>query len=247
MSSATMKSFLKGVRHGSPFLLVAAPFSMLFGVVATDAGLDIAQVMAFTTLVIAGAAQFAAVQLMIDDAGVAMVLLGALAVNVRMAMYSAALVPHLGAAPLWKRAMVAYLLFDQTYTVSQNEYDAFPQNSTAQKFAYFIGSATLMVPTWIGMAYVGAVIGASIPPEYALDFALPITFLAMMGPALRTMAHVAAALVSIVVALLLSGLPSGAGLLIAAVLAMMTGAFVETRMEKRAKPDQVETDTEVPS
>lgn len=235
MPTATAKSaYLSGMRDGAPFVLVAAPFSTLFGVVASEAGLDIAQVMAMTVLVIAGAAQFAAVQLMLDDASILLILAGSLAVNLRMAMYSAALVPHLGKAALWKRALVAYALFDQTYVAASTEYELRPERSTQDKLLYFAGAASPMVPTWIIMAYVGAVVGSAIPPEFALDFALPITFLAMIGPALRTLAHVAAAAVSVIAALVLAGLPSGMGLLIAAALAMATGAFVETRIEARS-------------
>ncbi|MBL4558451.1 MAG: AzlC family ABC transporter permease [Rhodobacteraceae bacterium] len=46
---------------------------MLFGVVATEAGLDLAQTMGMTVAVIAGAAQFAAVALMVEDAPVLIV------------------------------------------------------------------------------------------------------------------------------------------------------------------------------
>jgi predicted branched-subunit amino acid permease len=63
-----------------------------------------------------------------------------------------------------------------------------------------------------------------------LDFALPITFLAMVAPMLRTSAHLAAAATSVVVALALSGLPSGFGLLIAAACAMAVGVLVEDRV-----------------
>jgi predicted branched-subunit amino acid permease len=77
-------------------------------------------------------------------------------------------------------------------------------------------------------------VGTAIPPAFALDFAIPITFLAMIAPALRTLAHVAAAVVSITAALLLAAMPYGTGLLVAAVLAMATGAGVETLMARRS-------------
>ena len=63
---------------------------------------------------------------------------------------------------------------------------------------------------------------------------LPITFLAMVGPMMKSLAHLAAALVSVIVALALIGLPSGTGLLIAALCAMGTGAAVEMWQEARA-------------
>ena len=45
-------------------MLVVAPFGLLFGTVGTDAGLSTLEVMAFSVLVIAGASQFAALQLL---------------------------------------------------------------------------------------------------------------------------------------------------------------------------------------
>ncbi len=231
MTAATVKSvYLRGLRAGAPFVIVVVPFSLLFGVAATDAGLTLGQAMGFTVLVIAGASQFAALQMMVDQAGIAFVLLAALAVNLRMAMYSAALVPHIGGAPLWQRACVAYLLFDQTYLASVKAYEEEPDLTLRQKVAFFFGVATPITPVWCAMTAVGVLVGATIPEAAALDFALPITFLAMVAPMLRTSAHLAAAATSVVVALALSGLPSGFGLLIAAACAMAVGVLVEDRV-----------------
>jgi predicted branched-subunit amino acid permease len=151
-----------------------------------------------------------------------------------MAMYSVALAPHLGAAPLWQRGLVAYLLVDQTFVTSDAEYARRPRAALAEKLAYFAGTAAPIVPLWYGATYLGATLGTRIPPEYALDFALPITFLAMIAPALRTLPHVAAAFVSVAGTLLLAWVPYSLGLLIAAALAMMTGAQLELWMKGRA-------------
>lgn len=233
VKAPTKSAYWAGVRDGSPFILMAVPFATLFGVVATDAGLSVGQAMGFTVLVIAGAAQFAAVQMMVENAGIAFVLLAALAVNLRMAMYSAALVPYLGPAPLWKRGLVAYLNFDQTFITSVARYEARPEMSVAERIAYFFGVATPITPLWFIMTLVGILAGSAIPESWALDFIVPIMFLAMVSPMLKSLAHVAAALVSVIVALGLTGLPSGTGLLIAAGAAMVTGALVETWMERR--------------
>src|SRR6056297_2366962 len=122
MASSTVKTaFWRGARDALPFVLVVGPFAMLFGVVATEAGLDLLATMGFSVLDIAGASQFAALQQMTEGAPVLVAIATALAVNLRMAMYSAALLPHLGEAPLWKRAVVAYLNVDQTYAMRSEE------------------------------------------------------------------------------------------------------------------------------
>ncbi|MEH6775966.1 MAG: AzlC family ABC transporter permease [Cereibacter changlensis] len=226
-------AYLRGCLASAPFALVIVPFGLLFGVVGAEAGLNIVEVMGFSIMVIAGAAQFTALQMMADDAPTVIVLATALAVNLRMAMYSAALTPHLGKAPTGMRALIAYFLVDQTFAVSSMQYDRDPGMPLAQKVAFFFGAVTPICPLWYVATYAGAVLGTAIPPEFALDFAVPITFLAMIAPLLRTPAHIAAAFVSIAVTLALAFLPYNTGLLIAAVAAMITGAQVEIWTERR--------------
>lgn len=229
----TGAAYWQGFRDGAPFVLVIIPFGMVFGVVATEAGLDIVAVMGFSVLVIAGAAQLAALQLMTDNAPTIIVLATALAVNLRMAMYSAALVPHLGRAPIWQRAVMAYFLVDQSFAVSAATFEREPEMSLRAKIAYFFGTISPVCLPWYFATWLGAVVGTRIPPQFALDFAVPITFIAVIAPMLRTFAHVAAAMVSILLALGLAFLPYNLGLLIAAVAAMATGAQIELMQARR--------------
>lgn len=237
MASSTAKSgFWRGLRTGAPFIIAVAPFGLLFGVIGTEAGLDLAEVMGFSIFVIAGASQFTAVSMMEGGAPLLAVLATSLAVNLRMGMYSAALVPYLGRASVWQRAFVAYLNVDQTYACSVAEYEARPAMSVGERVGFFFGVATPVAPTWFVVTLIGAVLGEAIPPSFALDFAVPITFLALVAPMLKTAAHVAAAVTSVVLALGLAGLPAGLGLLLAAAAAMVVGALVEVRAERAAVP-----------
>lgn len=234
MTSTTTKSaFVEGFLNGLPFLLVLAPFSILFGVIATSAGLDLFQTMGFSVLVIAGASQFTAVQLMSHDAPIWVVCAAALAVNLRMAMYSASLQPYLGSAPLWQRALVGYLNVDQSYAASVARYETEPDMSVPARVAFFLGTMVHMAPAWYAFTMVGAVAGSVIPKNLPLDFALPILFLALVAPMVKTLAHLAAAITSVVAALSLSFLPSGIAVLLSGLLAMAAGAEVERRRGRR--------------
>jgi len=226
-------SFWRGARHGLPFLLVIVPFAMLFGFFGAEAGLTVAQVMGFSVLVVAGASQFTALQLMSENAPTVLVLTTALVVNLRMAMYSAALVPHLGAAPLGWRVVLAYFNVDQTYALAHTQFEAAPDQPLANKIGYFMGVALAVCPFWYLFTYFGAVAGAHIPPDVPLDFAVPITFIALIAPALRTVAHIGAAVTSVLAALALSGLPSGLGLILAALAAMIVGVRIELWQDRR--------------
>lgn len=233
MSDESVKFHLaRGARQGAPFILVLLPFAIVFGVVATEAGLDLAQTLGMSFLVIAGASQFTAVQLLVDDTPVVIAIVTSLAVNMRMAMYSASLVPYLGAAPLWKRAFVAYFLVDQTGVLTVQDYEDHPKLTVPQRLGFFFGVMIPIAPMWYGGTLFGALMGERIPDSLPIDFAVPITFLAMIAPAIRSRAHLAAAATSVLVALALIGLPYGTGLIIAAIAAMVVGALVETAVER---------------
>ncbi|MEM9425913.1 MAG: AzlC family ABC transporter permease [Pseudomonadota bacterium] len=228
MATTTRNSaFRTGFLAGLPFLLIGVPFAVLFGVVATEAGLSVTQTIGFSLLVIAGASQFTAIQLMSENAPVLIVLAAALAVNLRMAMYSASLQPHLGQASFGKRALAAYLNVDASYALGIQEFEKRTTWSVNDKFQYFCGTMVLMFPLWVVGTWVGAVAGDALPANLDLDFAMPIMFLALVAPMVKTMAHLGAAVTSIIGSLALTFLPSGIGLLIAGLCAMAVGAEIE--------------------
>ncbi|MDG1352264.1 MAG: AzlC family ABC transporter permease [Sulfitobacter sp.] len=237
MTTTTRKSaYRQGIIDSSPFILVIIPFATLFGVLATEAGLNVLETMVFSIVVIAGAAQFTALQLMQENTPTVIVLISALAVNVRMAMYSASLTPYIGAAPLWQRALCAYVTVDQSYVVGVSKFEREPDMTVPERVAYFMGAVTPIVPLWYVFTLVGALVGTRVPESWALDFAIPIAFLAMIAPMFRTAAHVVAALTAVVVALLAAGVPYSLGLIIAGIAGMIAGAQTELWFERKGAP-----------
>lgn len=234
MTFTTPKSaYRKGVIDGAPFILVIIPFATLFGLLAVEAGLSVLETLMFSMVVIAGASQFTALQLMQEEAPTLIVLASALAVNLRMAMYSASLTPYLGAAPLWQRALASYTLVDQSYVVSTAQFESAPEMTVPQRVAYFFGTVTTVIPLWYGFTLVGAALGAQVPEAWALDFAIPIAFLAIIAPMFRTLAHVSAAFVAVLVSLLAAGLPYSLGIIVAGICGMIAGAQAELWMDRK--------------
>lgn len=228
------RHLIRGALQSAPFLLVLAPFAMLFGILAKDIGLDLAQTMGMSALVLAGASQLTLVQLIQQETPAIIVILSGLAVNLRMAMYSASLSQYFRHATAPQKAAIAYSLIDQTYVLAVNEYEKHPEMRLEHRLAYFCGAALVGVVPWIIMTYVGATIGDTIPTdELGLDVTVPVMFIAMIAPSLRSLPHLVAATVSVIVALLLHSLPAGLGLLIAAPCAMVAGALTEKHLNDR--------------
>ena len=185
--------FRQAVLRAVPFTVMIVPFGALFGVLATAQGMSVFEAMAFSVVVIAGASQFAALQMMQDGAPILLIILTATAVNLRMAMYSVALTPHLGMAPLWQRAVIAYFLVDQSFVLGAAEFERRPDWGLAEKLAWYAGIVTPICGLWYLATWLGATFGKSVPPHWPFDFIVPVSFLAMIAPILLTRAQMVAA------------------------------------------------------
>lgn len=223
-----------GAAASLPVLLAVIPFGLIYGVLAAEAGLDPLQAMAMTTVVIAGASQFAALQLMTEQAPALIAVLTGAVVNLRMAMYSAAIAAEWRGAPLWARALAAYTLHDQAFALATRRYQERPDEPLPDKVGFFLGVGFTTCAAWVAASAVGLALGARAPEAWALDFAVPITFLAIFAPMLRSLAHVAAALSAAVLSALLAGLPLQAGMIIAALVGVCVGTAVEFGLARMA-------------
>lgn len=211
-----------------PVQLVIIPFGAIFGAIATQAGLSPTEALGMSIIVLAGAAQIASLQMLSDQAPALMAILTGLFINLRFAMYSASLEPYWRGLPLWKRAIAAYLMTDQAYGLSIRRYLEQADEPQAARTRYYFGVALPTVGIWYISTLTGAYLGAAIPPQLSLEFAVPLTFIAIVAPLLRGIAPVAAALVSVALSISFQSLPYNLGLILAAIIGMICGAWVET-------------------
>jgi predicted branched-subunit amino acid permease len=77
---------------------------------------------------------------------------------------------------------------------------------------------------WQLATLAGVLIGAQLPADLGLDFALPLTFIAIVVPMIASRALLAAALAAAAVAVVLAALPYKIGLFIAALAGLVVGA-----------------------
>lgn len=223
--------FRRGLRHGVPVILAVIPFSLLFGVVATEAGLSFVQALAMALVVMAGASTLAALDVLADGAPMFVALIAGIAVNLRMLIYSASLAPNLANAPLSWRMAAAFLMVDHVYAMSLADCEANPAQTMAEKYGYYFGTAVAVVPFWVGFAALGAVLGARIPAEWGLDFAAAIMFTALFAPMLKRWPHGVAMVTATGVALALHDLPFALGLIFGGITGMAAGAVADALVD----------------
>lgn len=218
--------FSAGMRDMTPLLLGVAPFGLVTGVAAVEAGLDLAQAVALSVVVFAGASQLAALELLGRDAPLAVVVLTATVINLRMLMYSASIAPYLRSASARSRALVAYLLTDPTYALAVARYRS---EATVDRTGYYLGAGITMWVVWQGATVAGVVLGTGVPEAWGLGFAVPLVFLALLVPAMEDRPSILAGLVGGAVALGGAGLPLNLGLLAGASIGVIAGLSAEAR------------------
>lgn len=214
-----------GVRDTLPLLLGIIPFGLVAGIAAVNAGLGLEHAIGFSVLVFAGASQLAAIELLGENTPLAVIVVTAVVINLRMMMYSASIAPHLRDQPARWKALMTYVLTDQAYALSIARYRA----SDIDRRWYYLGVALTLWVVWQVTTIAGVLLGAGVPGSWGLEFAVPLVFLALLVPAMEDNPTIIAGLAGGAIAVLAGGLPLNLGLLVGATVGIATGVLVERR------------------
>jgi 4-azaleucine resistance transporter AzlC len=222
--------FWAGVRDELPLLFGVFPFGLIYGTLALNAGIPLAAAQAMSFIVFAGSSQFAFAQLKHDAAPALVIILTIAIINLRHMLYSASLAPYLRELSLRWKILLSYLMTDEAYAVTILNYERIRGNNSGH--LYFLGAGLALWTTWQISTMLGLGVGAFLPATLPLDFALPLTFIAMVVPALKNRPSVAAVLSAGAVAVLAFSLPYKLGLVLAALTGIAIGTFLESRLER---------------
>ncbi len=224
----------QGVRDVTPLLLGIIPFGFIAGIAAVNAGLGLPEAVGLSAIVFAGAAQLAALELIGQDAPLAIVVVTAVVINLRMLMYSASIAPYVQELSSRTKAMVAYLLTDQAYALAIARYRT---DDGTRSVAYYFGVAATLWVVWQLTTVAGVVLGTSVPDALGLEFAVPLVFLALLIPAMEDGPTIIAGILGGVVAVVTAGLPLNLGLLAGATVGIVAGRLTEVAMEGSSHGD----------
>lgn len=214
----------------------AIGFGFVFGLSARQAGYSPIEAVAMSTIVFAGAAQFAAVgYVVIGLAWPGVVLLTAL-LNARHLLYSAALAPWMRDVPFWRRAVMAHLLTDEAFALTVGH---FRRVGRTDERGYWIAAIASTFIPWNLATIGGALLGAQIPDpaRFGIDIIFPA---AMIGLAVglitgrrELVAAIVGAGVGVVVALLTA--PS-IGIVAGGIVGPFVGLLVPATLARETAP-----------
>lgn len=228
--SDTLRAFRRGVVVSLPLQVATLPFGLIVGALAIETGLDAVQTIAMTLIVVAGASQLVALQMLAEHAPPLLIVLTAAVVNLRMAMFSAAIAVRWQGVGPRPRLLAAWFLNDQSFAISVRRYDERPEMTPDERVGFFLGTGCCTLSVWIGSCVAGALLGTRLPSEWPLEFAVPVVFLSLAAPMLRNMPNLAAAATACALAMALREVPHGLGLIPASAAGIAVGmALTEAR------------------
>jgi predicted branched-subunit amino acid permease len=166
------------VQRGLAIAIAAAPFGVLFGAIAVDNGLTIAEAALMSATLYAGASQLVGVELFNHHVAPWLVVLSIFAVNFRHVLYSAAMAPHVRHLTFWQKATSFFLLIDPQFAEAERRADA------GRKVTYLwlmVLGASVYFP-WLALTIVGGFLGNLIgdPRAIGIDVLLPIYFMGLV-------------------------------------------------------------------
>ena len=216
-------AFRAGAHALLPTLVGTLPFGLITGVAGTAAGLTPLETSGLSVFAFSGIAQLIVSQLIATASPAPVILLAAGVVSLRLLMYSAALAPHLGHLSMRWKVLLSYVTTDQGFAASVSH---FQQTGGADRREwYHLGGGVAQWVPWQITVIVGAFLGAQVPANWSLDFAVPLTFLAMLIPAIKDRGTALAASAAGAATLAAAGLPFRLGLIVAALIGIAAGFF----------------------
>ncbi len=222
----TRKAELRaGLLAVAPLALGSVPFGLIYGVLAVKAGIPPLLAIAIPSVVFAGSAQFMITQLVGAGTPSILIVASVLTINLRHALYSAALaapLAHLGRG--W-RVLLAYLLTDEAYAASITRFAQ--TDGGAHRHWFLLGSGLGLWCLWQISCVAGVALGGGVPAHWSLEFAGTLTFIAIVVPMLRDRAAWGAMLVAGLVAVVANGMPYKLAIMAAAMAGMAAGVGIE--------------------
>lgn len=229
-----LREFGAGLAAVAPLAAGSVPFGLIYGVVAVQAGIPPVLAVAIASIVFAGSAQFMITQLVAAGSPPLIVVTSVMTINLRHALYSAALAKPLAHLPQRWRLALAYLLTDEAYAAA---YRRFTDNeSSATRHWFLLGCGLGLWFLWQIACVVGVTLGGTIPAAWSLDFAATLTFIAIVVPLLIDRAALAAMLAAGTTAVALHQLPYKLAILAAALAGIAAGVALDRSPPKKAPP-----------
>jgi 4-azaleucine resistance transporter AzlC len=229
MKTSFFWRMLNGASRAIPIVMGYIPIGFAYGVLAKKAGLSTFNTLGMSIFVYAGSSQLIGVGLFTAGTPALSIILTTFVVNLRHLLMASALAPYLkgwGKLPL---SVFAYEITDESFAIHSLTFPKQPPDKVESIALNMTAQISWVMGTLLGVVAGGLI--SDVRP-FALDYALPAMFIALLVLQTKELVQVAVALLSglFAVLLLLAGLNQWY-----VIIATVIGASLGVLMEKWIK------------
>ena len=229
------RAFHQGFKAFAPAMPGIFAWGMVTGMAMVKTGLTVWQSLGMTFLVFAGSAQLASVPLIVANAPIWVVFITAMVVNLRFVIFAAAIGPHFGHLPWYRRVWHGYFNADITMALFPQRFPAATVMQTEGKVSFFKGIGYTNWCAWQAGSVAGILLAGWIPQEWGIGFAGTLALLAITIPLIVNSAALVGVVVAGSVAIAAAALPYRLGLLLAVIVGMIAAMMVDVYLDRKGR------------
>ena len=177
MTCKIFPEMLLGARAILPLALGVVVYGLAFGLLASQAGFNSAEIGVMGAVVFAGSSQIVAVERMAAGAGVVVAFIAGISLNLRLLLITASIRDLFTGRPLWQRILGAHFSSDENWALTI----AWRTQGRRVGYWFLLSAGLVLMLAWVSASVLGVVFASYIPdPQtYALDFAFSAAFIAI--------------------------------------------------------------------
>lgn len=224
---------LKGFMDMMPLNLAVIPWGILCGSLAIQRDFSVLEALLMPLIVFAGSAQLVATELIGGNAPLATILFTTFIISSRHFLYGLALRDKMKVLPNKWRYPLGFLLTDELFALSTNT-KAFKGKV---RLIYALASGGSFYLCWLMWNIIGIFAGSYLPDltSLGLDFAIAVTFIALVIPSIKNIPILITVIVSGLCSVFFKLLAWELDLVFSALLGMLAGYYV-LRFQQKVKP-----------
>jgi 4-azaleucine resistance transporter AzlC len=162
----TLRGALEGAKRCLPIEISGFAIGLVFGVLAGQAGLSVAESVLMSALVFSGAAQFVVLGLWATPLSVASIVLATLVVGLRHLLMGAALSPFFSRLGRLKAYGSVFFMADENWALTMSEFSKGRRDA-----AFLIGGGLAMFLSWTTSTLIGRTVGGALrDPALGIGF-----------------------------------------------------------------------------
>ena len=222
--------FKQGILEELPLQLGVFPFGIIYGIMAIESGLTPIQAFLMSSIIFGGASQIAFVQLISNATPFGVLVTTVGAINSRHFLYSISMMEFLKNLSIKWRIVLAYLLTDEAYAISIRRFINEPNTS----FLHFhlLGTGITLFLSWQISTLTGVLLGGDLPHFLDLQFIIPLTFIAIIVPMIKSISTFLVVITAAFSGLILKSLDINFWIIVSGIIGVVVG-MVSAKLDKK--------------